>query len=133
MTKEELQQFYYLNKNIEELREKHLETRTRIEKCTSTPKAVNIQYQPDSQSKLDELVPLLLELEQEIDQMVIEATKVQIRIYKAIEVLNEREKRIIRLRYLDLLSWPQVAYKMCYCKSQVHTFHGIALEKLRKS
>ena len=53
-------------------------------------------------------------------------------IEKGIDVLEPRERTLIRLYYFDGLVWEEVCVEMSYSWRQVHRFHKQALEKLRK-
>lgn len=53
-------------------------------------------------------------------------------IEKAIAKLEPRERRLVRLHYIDGLTWEQVAVEMDYSWRQVHRIHGDALEKLKE-
>lgn len=74
--------------------------------------------------QLDELARVY---RQKIEQL----TAAQLEVEKAIETLEPRERRLVRLYYLDGLTWEQVCVAMCYSWRQVHRIHSAALEKLR--
>ena len=44
---------------------------------------------------------------------------------------DEDEKRVLRLRYIGLLSWEKIALRMNYAERQIYYIHGHALEHLR--
>ena len=52
-------------------------------------------------------------------------------IEDAIQVLEPRERTIIRLHYFQGLPWEQVAVEMGYTWRHVHRLHGKALERLQ--
>lgn len=54
-----------------------------------------------------------------------------LKIEEAIEVLGPKERTLIRLYYLDGLTWEQVCVKMSYSWRQIHRIHGKALEILK--
>lgn len=53
-------------------------------------------------------------------------------IEKAIAELQPRERQLIRLYYVEGLTWEQVAVVMGYSWRQVHRIHGDALRQLEK-
>lgn len=53
------------------------------------------------------------------------------RIEDAIDALEPTERTVIRLYYVEGLTWEEVAVAMSYCWRHVHRIHGYALEKLR--
>lgn len=73
----------------------------------------------------DELLALYKEKEAELDEKLLI-------IERAIEKLEPRERRLVRLHYIDGLTWEQVAVEMTYSWRQVHRIHGEALEKLKE-
>lgn len=52
-------------------------------------------------------------------------------IEKAIEALPSRERQLVRLHYIQGLTWMQVAEEMKYSWSQIHRIHAEALRLLR--
>ena len=53
-------------------------------------------------------------------------------IEQAIEELEPRERWLVRLHYIDGLTWEQVAVEMDYSWRQVHRIHSDALDKLKE-
>lgn len=72
-----------------------------------------------------ELLALYKEKEAELDAALLI-------IENAIEMLEPRERQLVRLRYIDGLTWEQVAVEMNYSWRQVHRIHGDALAKLKE-
>lgn len=72
----------------------------------------------------DELRRLYHEKKAQLDAQLLE-------IEKAIEVLDSTERTLVRLYYIDGLTWEEVAVEIGYCWSQTHRYHASALEKLR--
>lgn len=52
-------------------------------------------------------------------------------IEEAITILEPRERTLVRLYYIDGLTWEQVAVSMSYSWRQVHRIHGKALALLK--
>jgi len=73
----------------------------------------------------DELLALLTEKKKTLAAALVE-------IEHAIEALAPRDRHLVRLHYIDGLTWEQVAVEMGYSWRQVHRIHGDALEKLKK-
>lgn len=62
----------------------------------------------------------------------LELTDALLQIEQAIKVLEPRECLLVRLHYIDGLTWEQVAVAMDYSWRQVHRIHSTALEKLKE-
>ena len=72
-----------------------------------------------------ELLAMYRAKEAELDAALVE-------IEKAIEKLTPRERRLVRLHYVDGLTWEQVCVEMVYSWPQVHRIHAAALKSLRE-
>lgn len=71
------------------------------------------------------------ELHERYNQKVAEISAALVEIEKAIEVLEPRERTLIRLHYIQGLTWEEVCVAMTYSWRQVHRIHGAALKKLQ--
>lgn len=71
------------------------------------------------------------ELLDRYQQKVAELSAALVDIEKAIEVLEPRERTLIRLHYAEGLTWEEVCVAMNYSWRQVHRIHAKALETLR--
>jgi hypothetical protein len=54
----------------------------------------------------------------------------QTEIEETIDGLDPRERRLMRLRYIDGLEWEEVCVKICYSWRQTHRLHSEILDKL---
>lgn len=61
-----------------------------------------------------------------------ELTDAQLEIEKAIDALNPRARKVLRLYYCDGLTWEQVCEQSFYSWGTVHAIHRNALNALRK-
>lgn len=61
-----------------------------------------------------------------------ELTEALIEIENAIEVLEPRERTLIRLHYAQGMTWEEVCVAMNYSWRQIHRIHAKALEALRE-
>lgn len=81
--------------------------------------------------KLAEDIAKLDELERKlVDETICLEENIQLAELE-IETLPEKEKKIVRLRYVDCLHWKDVAEKVNYCESHCYRLHTDALEKLK--
>lgn len=72
----------------------------------------------------------IIEVKEEINRQLQQSYELVARIERAIDKLPEREKYLIRARYLDGKSWEQIAVDMNYSWRQVHYIHSNALKLL---
>lgn len=68
------------------------------------------------------------DLEGKIEKKVEDLIDVRVQIHNAIEaVSNNTYKLVLRLRYIDFLSWEEIASKMNYSEVHIHRLHNAAL------
>lgn len=65
-------------------------------------------------------------------QKAAELTKAIIEVENAIECLEPRERTLIRLYYIEGLTWEEVCVAMSYCWRQIHNIHKKALGQLKE-
>ena len=71
----------------------------------------------------DELLAMYLAKEEELDTALFA-------IEQAIEKLDPTQRTLVRLHYIDGLTWEQVAVAIDYSWSQTHRIHSAALKRL---
>lgn len=129
MTKQELQSYYWLRRNIQKLENKLLELETE-----ATRQTTQITQMPKgnrtSTDKLSGIVAEIVAVQDKINDKVQRSYRIMVAIEKAIEGLPEREAYLIRARYIDCKSWEQIAVDMNYCWQHVHKIHSKALKLL---
>lgn len=52
-------------------------------------------------------------------------------VEQAIETLKPTERHLMRLRYIECKSWPQIEQRLHYGEASVHRIHASALRKLK--
>ena len=71
------------------------------------------------------------ELLEKYRRKVAELSAALVEIENAIEVLEPRERTLIRLYYVQGLTWEEVCVEMNYSWRQIHRIHGAALAALK--
>ena len=74
-------------------------------------------------------IDLLRQYQEKVDMLTERLAEIE----QAIEVLEPRERTLIRLHYIEGLVWEEVCIKMAYSWRQVHRIHSHALEKLKNA
>ncbi|OCZ54325.1 sigma factor-like helix-turn-helix DNA-binding protein [Dehalobacter sp. TeCB1] len=131
MTKKELQEFYWTQRNIEKLE-------SRIEELVAfaTKQTTRIKNDADSihgtgfNDRLGDIMAELTDLKTELQQQLQEALNKQLAIEQSIMDLPEREKYLIRARYIERKSWEEIAVDMNYNWRWIHRLHAKALKML---
>lgn len=81
--------------------------------------------------RMESCVDKLSELEAELSAKAVELVSFRKEIERRIDALDSSEqKRCLRLRYLEGMTWERVSLEMGYERMQVWRIHGRALENL---
>lgn len=131
MTKQELKDYYWLNLNIIKLEQRIEELETIASKQTSRIKNdADDRVSHGSHDRLGDVVAeiedLRIELQEELGKAIVAAAKIE----KGIGSLPDREKYLIRARYIELKNWEQIAVDMGYSWRGIHKIHSGALKML---
>lgn len=70
-------------------------------------------------------------LEQDLNRKMNECIRVEVEIRQSIDQLpDDRERELLRLRYIDGMTWEAIAVVMGYALRHVHRIHGNALHNM---
>lgn len=130
MTKKQLQEHYWLRQNIKKLEEKLLELETEAKRMTAVYNNINPSKRNTSKDRLSEIVAKIVDTQNEINELTVQAYEKMLEIEKAILKLPNRERYLIRLRYIECMSWYEIMGEMNYSWRQVHRIHADALKTL---
>lgn len=131
MTKEQLRKYGQLKKERDDIAERL----ARLEAEEPAPRTSRLDGMPRGGSGENYVLEAKMDREDELRQLY-EEKKAQLntqllQIEKAIESLEPTERTILRLYYIDGLTWEEVAVEVGYSWSQTHRYHASALQKLR--
>lgn len=123
-SKEFLNRGWHLDREITALLRAKQEARSKALSATRAPDSVNANATPDPHGRFDRLV----ELEELIDRRVDALVDVKREILTAIaQVEDSRYRTLLTERYVNFLTWEEVAVAMHYGYRQVCRLHGEAL------
>lgn len=131
--KEELSQYKYKRKKVDETLEEYQKYKTRAEKMTSiisdVPSRTNI-----TSDKVGDNASIMADLEKEYEQRWIDAERERLGIEDRINQVEEPYRTILHMRYIEDLPLVEVAAKLNY-KSYTYACeqHGIALKKFEEN
>ena len=132
MTKQELQEYRKIEKEIKELRStmREVESRIyspRIPKLTGMPSAQNTE--PGSAQ--ERTATALFELREQYEETVERLVRKRMRIETAIELVGDPIcRRILRMRYIDGRSWKAIIARINASERYVFKMHGVALQEI---
>lgn len=129
MTKQELQEYFWIQKKIQHLENKLFELESDAQKVTTT-----LSNEPQgntfSSDRVGDIVTDMIAVKEEISSYLKLSYAAIKRIEKAAESLPAREGYLIRLRYIDCKRWEEIAVDMGYTWQHIHKIHSSALKLL---
>lgn len=128
MDKSDLREYWWKRKNIERLTET-LEELKALRACQS-PRLSDEPRSTGFKDKIGDLVIKLDEVEAKLVVLLAEAYEALKKIEDAIEALPEREKLLMRLRYIHFKEWTEIAVEMHYGWTQIHHIHSNCLRMM---
>lgn len=133
MTKERLRNYQAIRRERHQLKVQ-LE---QLEAMLYYPKIQQMTGMPFNPSKeanpTENLIIKHLELQELYKAKLDELAAEQLAIEQAIEPLDYTARALLRYRYIEGMTWEQVAVKMNYSWRQVHRLHGDALQQLKET
>lgn len=126
MTKQRLQEYLWLKKNIIKLEEELAEIDTRLTKTTRP-----LSDMPKNKTPKDltnELLARKIDLQNTINSKLVKCYVELETIEKAISSLPNREQCLFRLRYIQGATWEDICVELNYSLSQIHKLHGETLK-----
>lgn len=127
-----LSRYRRLNERIDRLLEEQSRWRERALKIT--PVLSQAPGGGESGSPIERPMDKVLEIDAEIKQEIDELQTVRQEIRAALNQLEDESlKLLMEYRYIDGLTWEQIAVKMNYCWRQVCRKHGQALTQITMS
>lgn len=131
MTKERLKKYRDITKERDHLAQIIEELDAKL----YGPKGINYDGMPHGnggesyvkESQIDSIRKLKCQYYAKVAELTAELVDIE----AAIECLEPRERSLIRLYYIDGLTWEEVCVHMNYCWRQVHRIHAKALEALK--
>lgn len=131
MTKEQLKAY----RSIKLERDKLITMIEELEAEMQSPRSQKLDGMPRGGSApvsaVETLVVKHTELIECYQQKAAELTQAVKEIENAIEVLDHRERTLIRLHYIQGMTWEEVCVAMSYSWKQIHRIHAKALSLLK--
>lgn len=131
--KEYLGQAHYLDIRISSKLNELTELRSLAMKVTSAYGTAPHTSTPDNH-RLEKVLARIVDLEKEIDNDIDKFVDLKREIKKVIdEVKDEKYKALLEMRYLNQMTWEQIAVKLGYDSRHIRRMHGWALQKIKIS
>ena len=125
--KEYLNQIRYTNQEIQSRVEERNELRRAVMIKTSSFQTDKVQE--SGTTNFDDKYMKFIEVSEDINEQVDELFNLRLRVSNEIDRLEKPEHRILlRMRYINLKTFEEIAVSMRYDIRQVHRLHGNALQ-----
>ena len=124
--KEKFKNYYWINKNIEQLEDELLVIKSRVMKVTQT--FSDLPKMKGHHDKLADNVSDMIEIQNKINKKLPELYKLRSEIEELINKLPDREQHLIMARYIHAKKWEEICLDMSYSWMQVHNIHSKALK-----
>lgn len=124
--KEYLSQIRYIDNDIRSRQEEVERLQSMLTVNTSSIKEDKVQE--SRQGYYDDRYMAYLKEKEKINSLIDELVNLKVKITNEIDLLEDRRYRVIlREYYLNMRSFPNIAYSMNYDLRHVHRLHGEAL------
>lgn len=132
MTKERLREYRDLHRELKQV-EETVEAMKSALYSPKIPRITGMPASPGNKNSKEDLAAKHIELLDYYKRKKYELYTEQLAIEKAIESLPHRERTLLRLYYIDGLTWEEVCVNINYSWRRVHQIHAAALRMLKDS
>lgn len=130
LTKHDLQEYRWLLESIEMLESEIQYLRDKID--IKSPLWSDLPGCKSEGDKMATVVSQIVDMREDLLKEIHKLMSKRREIERAIESLPEREKALIRYRYIKGMAWGQICEAMHYESRNVHKVHSKALNMLSK-
>ena len=126
--KEYLLQYQHIQREIEDIDRRMAQVRLKY----AAPSAINYSDMPKAHNSNHDLSDYVAKMDELTDYMISKYTRlrgIEIDIYMRVDRMeNQQERELLRYRYIDGMTWTQVAGAMLTTERNVYFIHGRALQ-----
>ena len=126
--KEYLLQYQHIQREIEDIDRRMAQVRLKY----AAPSAINYSDMPKAHNSNHDLSDYVAKMDELTDYMISKYTRlrgIEIEIYMRVDRMeNQQERELLRYRYIDGMTWTQVADAMLTTERNVYFIHGRALQ-----
>ena len=126
--KEYLWQYQHIQREIEDIDRRMAQVRLKY----AAPSAINYSDMPKAHNSNHDLSDYVAKMDELTDYMISKYTRlrgIEIDIYMRVDRMeNQQERELLRYRYIDGMTWTQVADAMLTTERNVYFIHGRALQ-----
>ena len=125
--KEYLQQYRHIQREIEDIDRRMAQIRLKY----AAPSAINYSDMPKAHNSEHDLSDYIVKMDELTDYMISKYTRlrgIEVDIYMRVDRMeNQRERELLRFRYIDGMTWTEIADALDTTERTVYFIHGRAL------
>lgn len=125
--KEYLQQYRHIQREIEDIDRRMAQIRLKY----AAPSAINYSDMPKAHNSERDLSDYIVKMDELTDYMISKYTRlrgIEVDIYKRMDRMeNQKERELLRYRYIDGMTWTEIADALDTTERNVYFIHGRAL------
>ena len=96
-----------------------------------TPTYTGMPHGGSGEDRMQDAVERLSEVEKELNEKIDKLVDLRREVDMAISTIGDtRLETVLRYRYIDCMTFEQIAVKMSYCYEHICRLHGLALQKM---
>jgi hypothetical protein len=126
--KEYLQRYKDTQREIEDLDYRMAQLRLKY----AAPSAINYSDMPKAHNTEHDLSDYMAKMDEMTDYMISKYTRlrgIEVDIYLRLDRMeNQNERELLRFRYIDNMTWEQIASRMGFDVRHIYRIHGCALQ-----
>ena len=125
--KEYLHQYRNIQREIEDIDRRMAQIRLKY----AAPSAINYSDMPKAHNSEHDLSDYIVKMDELTDYMISKYTRlrgIEVDIYMRVDRMeNQRERELLRFRYIDGMTWTEIADALDTTERNVYFIHGRAL------
>ena len=125
--KEYLQQYRHIQREIEDIDRRMAQLRLKY----AAPSAINYSDMPKAHNSEHDLSDYIVKMDELTNYMISKYTRlrgIEVDIYMRVDRMeNQQERELLRFRYIDGMTWAEVADALNTTERNVYFIHGRAL------
>ena len=125
--KEYLQQYRHIQREIEDIDRRMAQIRLKY----AAPSAINYSDMPKAHNTEHDLSDYIVKMDELTDYMISKYTRlrgIEVDIYMRVDRMeNQKERELLRYRYIDGMTWTEIADALDTTERNVYFIHGRAL------
>ena len=125
--KEYLQQYRHIQREIEDIDRRMAQLRLKY----AAPSAINYSDMPKAHNSEHDLSDYIVKMNELTNYMISKYTRlrgIEVDIYMRVDRMeNQKERELLRFRYIDGMTWTEVADALDTTERNVYFIHGRAL------